>query len=143
MLRVWRDNRGNAPPRAEEHRFALPEEDFRTLMESFDANTRGWHGERSGWTDGTGIAVERVRDGVVTSMDSNSQGWSQRNPAVRLLGDVQRLALAYGPSGTVPRSYSWHVQSRIEYPCADIGLNTPDPDGFGIGNDLCGQALAW
>jgi hypothetical protein len=125
-----------------EYQFDIPDEDLMVTLDAYDLRARRWMGETGLGADGTAIFVERVRDGAITSMHSNSNaGWSPGNPAVQLGSDVLRLMLAYGPSGVFPRSYDWHVSAgeHADYPCAGYDLNGADPDGFGVGADACAQ----
>ena len=127
---------------AQTWRFLVPEEDFRDVVHAFDRAADHWHGNHEVICDGTGIDIERVHAGAVTSMSTNAvRDISPRDPGAQLLPDVQRLVLAYGPSGEAPRSYDWTVTSDPDQACR-MGLNSPDPDGVGTGNDACAQLIA-
>jgi hypothetical protein len=121
--------------------FFVPEEDYREIVHDFDRTAPRWPGTTRLWTDGTGLEIERVRDSDIWSMSTKASG-RLVDPGARLSRGVQRLLLAYGPSGATPRNYDWTVQPDDDYPCGGADLNTPDADGFGIGNDACARFIA-
>jgi hypothetical protein len=127
---------------AQTWRFIVPEEDFRDAIGAFDRAAAHWWGDNVIICDGTSVEIERVHAGAVTSMSTNAiRGDSPSNPGAILLPDVQRLVLAYGPSGAVPRSYDWTVSFDPASACRS-DLNTPDPDGVGAGDDACARLMA-
>ena len=129
-------------PQAQTWRFVVPEEDFRDIIHAFDRAASHWRGDDVIVCDGTGVGIERVHAGAISSMWTNAmRDNSPGNPGAQLLPDVQRLVLAYGPSGVAPRSYDWTVSSDLGHACS-AGLASPDPDGVGAGNDGCAQLIA-
>jgi hypothetical protein len=143
LIRITNTHERPDATRAQTYRFVVPEEDFRDVVGTFDQSAARWSGGGAMNLDGTSVDIERVRGGVVTSMSTNAlRGQSPGNPGAQLLLDVQRLALAYGPTGVIPRSYDWNVSSEPDYPCTRGDLNVPDSDGFGTGSDLCAQFIA-
>jgi hypothetical protein len=130
------------PPQAQSWRFIVPEEDFREVVGAFDRAAARWQGDDAIVCDGTAVHVERVHAGWVTSISTNEDRWmAPSNPGALLLPDIQRLVLAYGPSGVAPRSYDWTVSPDHDSACT-AGLNTPDPDGVGAGDDACARLMA-
>lgn len=126
--------------------FFLPVEESDDLFEELDARLARWHGINFGGTDGTGVDVERVRDGRATSMSSNASPSRDRdNPAAQLRGDMLRILLAYGPAGFAPRSGSWDVRPPQDDgdPCNNPALAEPLDRGFGTGNSDCDAAARW
>lgn len=122
--RLWVRPKGGSP---REYRFHVPWEDLEVTLQAFDARARRWRGQRGMSTDGTPIMVERVKEGQVTSIDTNAAtNWEPANPAAQLRTDLHALVLAYGPTGSIPRSYDWHVD---ETTCSERGLNTTVPQG--------------
>lgn len=127
-------------------KFLIPVEEAEALTEELDTRLDRWRGTDAGWTDGTDVALERVRNGRVVSMDSNQPAFDgPDNPAAQLIGDLQRTLLAYGPTGFAPRSSNWDVRmaAEAEDSCNDPGLATPLDRGFGIGNSDCEAAKRW
>ncbi|MBX3594663.1 hypothetical protein [Sphingomonas sp.] len=125
-------------------RLFLPPEESDTLFATLDTRLTRWRGSNLGGTDGTGIALERVRDGRVTSMSSNISAGAD-NPAVMLSGDLHRILLAYGPDGFPPRSWDWNVRQPGDErdPCNEPALATPLERGFGLGDSDCDAAKRW
>lgn len=122
--RLWVRPKGGE---SREYRFHVPWEDLEVTLQAFDARARRWRGQRGMATDGTPIMVERMKEGRVTSIDTNAVTSSEpANPAAQLRTDVHALLLAYGPTGSVPRSYDWDVD---ETTCSERALNTPVPQG--------------
>jgi hypothetical protein len=132
-------------PRLRRFRFHVPEEEYRALVQDYDRLAARWSGSSGGVLDGTSVGIEQWREGRLRSMESNAPIlFEPGNPAARALLDVHRLLLAYGPSGAVPRSSSFTIepQSEADYPCMGQTFATPDPDGFGAGEDPCARQLA-
>lgn len=128
----------------EDFRFILPQEDARELLGVSDRLAQTWTGDRSVTLDGTSIAFELTKRGKTRSMISNeSLVTDHRNPAAWIGAEMHRLALAYGPTGHIPRLYDWHSNESDDgrFPCNNPGLNVPDPDGFGVGDDTCARSL--
>lgn len=125
--------------------FFLPPEESDAFFEELDLRLSRWKGSNYGGTDGTGIEVERVSAGRVTSMSSNASAAHPDNPAAQVSGDLHRILLAYDPSGFAPRSYNWDVREAgdTEDPCNNQALATPLDRGFGIGNSDCDAAKRW
>lgn len=125
-------------------RLFLPPEESDALFDTLDARLGRWRGSNSGGTDGTGIDLERVRDGRVTSLSSNVYAGPE-HPAALLSRDLHRILLAYGPDGFAPRSYDWNVRQPGDNrdPCNDPALATPLDRGFGLGNSDCDAAKRW
>jgi hypothetical protein len=124
--------------------FILPQEDARELFGVADRLSAAWQGGASGYVDGTSVAFELVKNGGVRSMRSASgMDGAKISPAAWIAAEVHRFALAYGPAGQVPRGSDWHsyVNSDGRFPCNNPGLNVPDPDGFGVGDDACARSL--
>jgi hypothetical protein len=123
--------------------FRIPEEEYRHAIAEFDQRARHWRGSDGPGTDGTGVAVEQYRGGRLRSMRTNSSvGYFPDNPALQLLPHVHRMLLAYGPAGAVPVSDSFTVDDGADDPCLAGRFNTPDPDGFGTGEDPCARTMA-
>lgn len=142
---VSRNSRSVAQAQFEDFRFVLPQEDARQLLGVSDRLAQAWVGGRSGTLDGTSIAFELTKRGKTRSMISNeSLDTDHRNPAAWIGAEMHRLALAYGPTGQIPRRYDWHsnLHGDPRFACNDPGQNTPDPDGFGVGHDACARSLA-
>jgi hypothetical protein len=135
-------SRGSAP--FEDSSFILPQEDARELLGIADKLSDAWVGSPSSTIDGTTIAYELTKRGKTRSMISNdSLDTDYRNPAAWVGAEMLRFALAYGPAGKIPRSADWHslVDPDGRFPCNYPGLNVPDPDGFGGGDDACTRSL--
>ncbi len=139
---VWRSASENvgALKSLEKRRFFVPEEDYRDAILSFNERLKNWHGRRLGMADGTWLGLEQLHRGKVGSMTANAGEWSSDNPLSQLVRDVQRLAIAYGPTGFFPRSYDWHNLSDPDYACG-MGFAGADPDGMGAGGDVCAALL--
>jgi hypothetical protein len=136
---------GRAPRAIQMRRFVfrVPEEEYRAAIEEFDERARHWRGSPGPGTDGTDVAVEQYRDGRLRSMRTNSSvDYFPNNPALQVLPYVHRMLLAYGPAGAVPVSDSFTVEDGAADPCLPSGFNSPDPDGFGTGEDPCARATA-
>lgn len=141
LIRVARGDPQPGIPQAQTWRFVVPEEDFRDVIHAFDRAASHWRGDNVMVCDGTSIDIERVHAGTVSSMSTNAlHAMSPGNPGAQLLPDVQRLVLAYGPSGVAPRSYDWTVASDAGHACT-AGLASADPDGVGTGDDACAQLI--
>lgn len=123
--------------------FFIPGEEADTLLEDLDARLTRWRGTDTLTYDGTGVSLERVRNGSVISIDTNHVG--PDNPASQLLGDLQRILLAYGPSGFAPRSGNWSVRSAEPEDdlCNHPELATPLNRGFGVGDSDCDASKRW
>jgi hypothetical protein len=126
-------------------RFLLPPEEGEMLLSRLDARLERWRGNNFGMLDGTGVDIERVRDGRTTSMSSNAYAIDPGNPVPQLSTDLQRVLLAYGPTGFAPRESGWHVRDdpAREDPCNRPGFATPLDRGFGAGNSDCDAAKRW
>lgn len=138
-----RRNDGLAP-RYEDYSFVLPEEDGRELFDVVDQLSDRWRGGGDMLLDGTSVSFELAKHGMVRSMRSNSLlERDHTNPAAWAGAEMHRFALAYGPSGQIPRGHDWHsyVSDDGQFPCNQPGLNAPDTDGFGAGDDLCALSL--
>ncbi len=121
------------------HGFEVPEEDYQSAIDSFNAAAGNWSGERATILGGTWVEVEQFHEGRMRSISSNSDTPSA--PTAMLLPRVHGLLLAYAPAGTVPRSVSFAAEAPYsEQPCSGAEMNAPDPDGFGVGNDACARA---
>lgn len=126
--------------------FFLPAEESDDLFETLDARLQTWRGTTSLWLDGTGVSLERVRQGRVRSMTSNQPASADDgNPAARLRDDLLRILLAYGPAGFAPRAGDWNVRhgQSAEDPCNDTALATPLDRGFGAGDSDCDATARW
>lgn len=137
--------------------FHIPVADYRALAEGIDMRLDAWRGipivtdAKDGlqWitvnSDGTGVGVERARDGKIRSVANNDlDSQAPNNPAAFAKSEVQRLLLIYGPSGKVPRDGDWNIRDRGRLPndpCLIAEFATPDPDGYGVGKDACAKAL--
>lgn len=127
--RLWVRPKGR-PTR--EYRFHVPWEDLQVTLQAFDARALRWRGQLGMSTDGTSILVERVKEDVVSSIYTNASTSSEPgNPAAQLRTDLHALMLAYGPTGSIPRSYDWHVHLPEDELtcCVEGGLNSPTPQG--------------
>lgn len=126
------------------YRFLVPPEDFREAGSLFNRLARRWRGAENQALDGTMIAVEQYQDGRLRSITTNDDAMTAPdNPAAMFLLAVHRLLLSYAPTGTVPRAYSFTVTRHPDvWPCQGDEFATPDPDGFGIGEDACARHLA-
>lgn len=149
LVRMRKQVSQNGQPRTvsefEDFRFILPQEDARELLGVADRLAQDWTGDRSFALDGTTIGFELTKRGKTRSMISNgSLHDDHRNPAAWVGAELHRLALAYGPTGQIPRSYDWHsfTDQDGRFACNSRGLNVPDPDGFGTGDDACARLLA-
>lgn len=149
LVRMRKQASQNGQPRAaakfEDFHFILPQEDARELLGISDRLAQAWGRGRSGTLDGTTIAFELTKRGKTRSMISNeSLDTDHRNPAAWVGAELHRLAFAYGPTGQIPRRYDWHSFESEDgrFPCNNPGLNVPDPDGFGVGDDACARSLA-
>ncbi|GGB60299.1 hypothetical protein [Blastomonas aquatica] len=128
----------------EDFNFVLPQEGARELLGVADKLSDAWVGSPSGTIDGTTIAYELTKRGKTRSMISNdSLDTDHRNPAAWIGAELHRFALAYGPTGQIPRLYDWHSYDNEDgrFPCNNPGFNVPDPDGFGTGDDACARSL--
>ena len=125
--------------------FHVPREDGDAVLEQLDARLARWEGPNFVSTDGTGVSLERVRDGQIRSMSSNgSPQFDVNNPAAQLRGDLLRILLAYGPAGFAPRAEDWHVDRPGEdWGGCSPGLAQPLDRGFGAGNSDCDAAKRW
>lgn len=125
--------------------FYATRQDGDALLEQLDARLAQWKGPNFPSTDGTGVSLERVRDGQVRSMRSNSSpSYGIDNPAAQLRGDLLRILLAYGPAGFAPRAEDWHVDRPGEdWGGCSPGLATPLNRGFGAGDSHCDAAKRW
>jgi len=133
-------------PAAKQWTFHLPVEDWRNLAEGLDRRMDRWRGAACCMTDGTSTAVERALDGKLRSVENNAGEYeleSLGNPAWFAQTEVQRLLLLYGPAGVVPRATDWTVYREDDplWPCSPAQFATPDPDGWGVGEDRCAQWL--
>lgn len=54
------------------HKFGLTRGDARRMLDQWDEHSDGYPGDSRGWTDGTSIAFERLREGRVSSAVGNS-----------------------------------------------------------------------
>ena len=135
----------NGLPRKTSFRFYVPEEEFRDLFDAVHDRLHSWEGNGRTVVDGTSIAIEQHRRGAIQSYKSNARLSDASDPAVIAGLAVHRMALAYGPDGLFPVSADWHVFEPTEdpyyRPCGHTGLRTPDPDGFGTGDDACAKFL--
>lgn len=131
------DPTNNEPARLRStYRFEVPEEEFRNVVRSFNSAAESWPGEPTLDVGGTWVEVEQSVDGNIRSMSSNSETFTA--PTALLLPQVHRLLLAYAPVGTVPRSSGFAAEEPYsEWPCSGSEMNTPDIDGFGVGDDGC------
>jgi len=146
----WSESRSGDSKRTAEmldFRFVVPSAEFDDLFNATNYRLAHWRGEYSSTTDGTSIAIEQHRRGLIMSFRSNA--WvsdSIDDPAANAGLAVHRLALSYGPAGIFPKERSWNYfddsESLHGFPCANPGLNQPDADGFGIGDDECAEFLA-
>lgn len=120
--------------------FIAPEGDYRDLVARFEAMAHNWS-DPHGTLDGTPIGVEFYREGHLRSLSSNDAG--PASPTAVLGVAVHRLLLAYGPAGAVPRSSNFMI-AGVEpgFPCMGTDFVSPDPDGFGSGDDACARARA-
>lgn len=148
LVRLRKQVSQNGQPRTasqfEDFRFILPQEDARELLGVADRLAQDWTGGRSFTLDGTSIGFELTKRGKTRSMISNEPlDTDHRNPAAWVGAELHRLALAYGPTGQIPRRYDWHSSDSDDgrFPCNNPGLNVPDPDGFGTGDDACARSL--
>jgi hypothetical protein len=133
------DIRDNRPVVRSTHRFEVPEADFGSANEAFNAAAESWPGDvDTAIVGGTWVEVEQFVDGMLRSASTNLPTPSA--PTSVLLTHVHRLLLAYAPAGTVPRSSVFAAEEAAEYPCIGAEMNTPDPDGFGVGTDACGRS---
>ena len=125
--------------------FHVPREDGDAVLEQLDARLAQWKGPNFASTDGTSVSLERVRDGQVRSMSSNSSpSYGIDNPAAQLRGDLLRILLAYGPAGFAPRAEDWHVDRPGEdWGACRPGLAAPLDRGFGTGDSDCDAAKRW
>jgi len=139
MQRETLQNANQAPLSLTQHKFIVPEEDFREVLGDLEDRMKKWNGELGSWVDGTNLSIEYVREGNIRSMSSNAH--SADSPVSQFGSDVQRLALAFGPTGMIPRGYNWHADIAPESPCSGLELNTPDKDGIGMGDDDCAKKL--
>ncbi|MFL9840703.1 hypothetical protein ABS767_07015 [Sphingomonas sp. ST-64] len=122
--------------------FFVPGEEVDTLVGDLDARLTRWRGTDTVTFDGTRVSLERVRNGSVRSIDTNHDG--PENPASQLRRDLQRILLAYGPTGFAPRSSSWSVRNVVEQDaCHNPALATPLDRGFGVGDSDCDAAKRW
>jgi hypothetical protein len=121
-------------------RFLVPVGDYEDAVREFELMARRWS-DSHGHLDGTVIGVELYREGRLRSLSSNDPG--PGSPTATLGVAVHRLLLAYGPAGAVPRSSSFAIMV-IEpgFPCMGTDFVTPDPDGFGTGDDACARHRA-
>jgi hypothetical protein len=120
--------------------FIVPEGDYRDVVGQFELQARNWS-DPHGTLDGTAIGVELYREGRLRSLSSNDAG--PASPTATLGVAVHGLLLAYGPTGTVPRSSSFMITPvEPDYPCMGTDFVTPDPDGFGTGDDACARQRA-
>lgn len=125
--------------------FHVPRQDSDALVEQLDIRLARWEGPNFVSTDGTGVSLERVRDGQTRSMSSNgSPQFDVNNPAAQLRGDLLRILLAYGPAGFAPRAEDWHVdRPGDDWGGCSPGLAQPLDRGFGAGNSDCYAAKQW
>lgn len=133
--RIWHEGGS-----VEEHRLIASYEDVREVVELFDARADRWRGTTGFGTDGTSVIAERVTAKNTSHGHSNAHpGQDPLNPMAGLRVDLNRLLLAYGPTGRVPRLRDWHIWPAVhaEAPCHGGDYNTPDPDGIGAGSDAC------
>lgn len=133
------DPTNNEPSRLRStYRFEIPEEDFRNAIRGFNSAAESWPGERTTIVGGTWVDVEQFVEGHLRSMASNSETFTA--PTAVLLPLVHRLLLAYAPVGTVPRSVGFASEKPYsDWPCSGAEMNTPDTDGFAVGNDGCAR----
>ncbi len=132
------DQRDDRAP-AQRHRFIIPEEAFRVAVIEFNGLAEQWRGSHQGWTDGTMVGIEQYRGGRLRSIESNAP---YSHPVAAFTHQVHRLLLAFAPTGTVPRSYDFTIETLAEYPCQGTSFNVADADGFGVGDDPCARFLA-
>ena len=128
----------------EDFRFIVPQEDGREVLIAADRLSTTWSGSGRKSVGGTYVSFELITDGQVRSMDAKASfAGDYNNPAAFVAAEVHRLALAYGPVGEIPRRYDWHSfeSEGGRFPCNNLGLNVPDPDGFGVGDDACARSL--
>ncbi|MBO9582148.1 MAG: hypothetical protein J7498_14755 [Sphingobium sp.] len=124
--------------------FHIPVEEWRAFAEGLDQRLDGWQGRKWSAADGTTAAVERIRDGRIRSVVNNIAEYeAPLNPAYFAQTETQRLLLLFGPSGIVPRTSNWTVRKDgdPDWPCSSQQFATPDPDGWGIGEDRCARWL--
>jgi len=118
--------------------FVAPREDVWLAVERFFEWTAKWRGQPCFATDGTNFGAQWTTSDGVASVRSNCLRNSDAPPVINLGLDVQRILLAYGPTGKTPRSADWHLpETSSEYPCNNPELNVADLDGFGVGQDSC------
>ncbi len=129
----------------EDFKFILPVESASELFVVADEMSDRWRGSMAMFMDGTGVSFEIYKRGRVRSMYSNvGLRHNHRNPAAWVAAELHRFTLAYGPTGQIPRNADWHkiVDEDGRFPCNNPGLNVPDRDGFGTGDDACARSLA-
>lgn len=128
----------------EDFRFILPVQSAEELFNVADQMSDRWRGTTVWWTDGTVVSFELHKLGQVRSMYSNAPlSYDYRNPAAWVAAELHRFALAYAPNGQIPLNSDWHSYAPESggFPCGIAGLNKPDPDGFGVGDDACARSL--
>lgn len=133
------------PAKREDFRFILPAQSAEELFNGAHEMSNRWRGTTVSWLDGTAVSFELHKRGRVRSMYSNGPlSYDYRNPAAWVAAELHRFALAFGPEGQIPLNPDWHSYAPEGggFPCGIAGLNVPDPDGFGVGDDACARSLA-
>lgn len=129
-------------------KFVVSAPEYEMFYLTLKSKMDGWRGAWQGMTDGTGTAIELHSRGKIYSYHSNLPlVVSPDNPAAFASLYMRTIALAYAPIGLTPRDPNWTVRPpkdklRPEFRCAWPGMNESDPDGYGIGNDICAKTLA-
>ena len=126
-------------------KFIVPAPEYQSFFNTLKSKMKGWRGAWQQMTDGTGSSIE-IHDGVrITSYHSNLPlEHSPDNPAAFASLNMRTIALAYAPAGLIPRDPDWNVRPpdkelQPRFRCAWPGLNVPDPDGWGFGDDACAK----
>lgn len=75
LLMMSRGTNAGEVSLAQSAQIKLTSKVYRKLTSDLDALASSWKGESSWWSDGTGIVIERVRNGEVTSGFGNSPNY--------------------------------------------------------------------
>jgi hypothetical protein len=133
--------------KATQFKFVVPAPEFTEFYNVLKKKLAASRGSNASLTDGTSTGIELHSHGRVSSYRSNVPlDYDIDDPAAYAALHMRVIAMAYGPSGMFPREPGWNVRRSDEdveekFRCSDPGVNEPDADGYGIGDDACARSL--
>ncbi len=95
--------------------FVIPAPEYTSLFRTLSSKTEKWRGHWQGVTDGTSTAIELHSGGKIVSYHSNVPlEIAPDNPAAFASLQIRAIALAYAPTGSIPRGIDWNVDGPNE-----------------------------